>query len=188
MGLKNTKDTFGSVAKSFHWLSAFLVISLLFLGFFMGDIPKSTAWHKIAKNWHQLLGLFLLILVVLRSLWSLINIKPQSVGKPSKLELFLIKLTHTILYIFMFIIPVSGWIMSSAKGKLVKLPTLAGYHFAMPGIPLDINLAKLAHQLHEIFAWILVVLITLHVLAALKHHFIDKDNILKRILPNFNKL
>ncbi len=184
---KNSKIQFGVIAKFFHWFSALSIIFLIILGFFMGDITQSSNWHFIAKNSHQLLGIFFFIMICLRSIWYLINIQPKIPGKPSKLEQISAKLGHIALYLLMLILPLTGWVMSSAQGLSSKFPTIGNFYLVLPGIPYSRELTMLAHQYHTVFAWLTIVLSCIHIIAALKHHYINKDFVLRRMLPYRNK-
>ena len=182
MTILNRKNEYSPAFKLIHWLMAVGIILMLFAGFFMGDIPKTSDWHEIIKNIHRLAGLFLLFLAFIRVLIRLLSSVPDLPHSTPKIEQLLSKSTHLCLYLLIFMIPLSGWFMTTAVGKISKLPIIAGITLPMPFVPTSISLAKQANQLHELLSWCLIVLVSLHVLAALKHHFIDKDTILKRML------
>ena len=186
MQKRNSKVEFGYIAKFFHWFSAFAITLLLVLGFFMSDIPKASLWHAIAKNLHQLFGIAFLITTLIRIIWAAVNIQPQIPGKPSKFERMAAKFGHISLYVLMLALPLSGWLITSAKGVAKKLPTIGNYHLAIPGISKNFNLSKNVHLIHEILAWVIIIFIVLHIAAALKHHYINKNFVLRRMLPNRN--
>lgn len=177
MAFKNSNKQYGSIAKFFHWTIFFLVIVQIPIGFFWqftGD------FKAMVINWHKCLGLFILILVFLRLLWALYNPKPVlSHTMPS--EKMIERLVHGSLYVCLFLLPLSGWIVTTA---IDKPPRLLGYKLNLPGIPYNKTLATTFLSLHLLLIGIFSGLLVLHILAALKHHFVNKDNILRRMLPN----
>ncbi len=179
MSAFNTKAYYGSFAKFFHWTIALLIIGLLCVGLLMGGIADETLRYKI-YNIHKLTGLTVLLLVILRSLWALINIKPELPAHMSKLERLAEKIGHYALYLLMFAMPLSGWIMSSAAGYY---PTLCHFEFVMPFIHKSKPIASFANQAHEVMAYVLIVIVLGHIIAALRHHCVNKDNVLKRMMP-----
>lgn len=179
MKLGNTKDSYGIVSKSFHWVMALGIIFLLILGFYMHGLPSSP--DKFALyGLHKSIGAILLFLVILRFVWrvgGLIPLLPDNIPNWQKISANLI---HYALYGLMFLMPLSGWFMSSAAGYPVSI-------FGLVTLPALISpnreLVGLFKEFHEIFAWGIIALLVLHILAAVKHHFIDRDNILRRMLP-----
>ncbi len=181
MCFKNTLQTYGVVAKTFHWLMAILIIALLIVGLIMADMENSPDKFKLI-GLHKEIGITVLFLATLRLGWKVLDVSPllpSSIGKMAQLGA---KAAHLGLYVFMFAMPITGWLMSSAAGFPVSM---FGF-FIMPNLVApDKKFAHDMNELHETLAWILIVLIVLHVIAALLHHFYYKDNILRRMLPNF---
>lgn len=128
---------------------------------------------------HKLMGLTILGLVILRLLWALINPKPVLPAETFPLQKLAERLFHAMLYMFVILMPLAGWIGSVAEGRA---PYLGHVSFELP-IDQNKALADAAFNLHGTTAIILIVLISLHTLAALYHHFIRKDDILMRMLP-----
>lgn len=180
MTYKNTTNSYGSITKFFHWTVALAVISLLAVGFIMTNLPKDDFRYMIF-DYHKLFGLTVLLLMIARLAWMSINTKPALPEEISRWERFAATGTHHSLYSLLVLMPLSGWVMSTAAGYY---PKLAGWTLALPGIAKSKSTASTAGDIHEIIAWMLVVLVSVHVLAALKHHFIDKTNILVRMLPS----
>lgn len=175
MALKNTTEKYGSIAKFLHWLTALLIIVMLFIGYFMDN------WGSAAiYNLHKLIGLSILGLVLVRALWAIINRRPRLPDDMNKLEKFLAHCVQGLLYLCMFVMPLSGWAMSTAAGHY---PHIGSMIFPLPGIPLNQTLAGNLFAIHSTSAIILITLISLHILGALKHHFIDKNTVLKKMLP-----
>lgn len=181
MCLKNTLQTYGVIAKIFHWLMAVLIIVLLAVGLIMADMENSPDKFKLI-GLHKEIGIVVLFLASLRLGWKVLDVSPllpESIGKIAQLGA---KAAHFGLYTLMFAMPITGWLMSSAAGFPVSMFGL----FIMPNlIAPDKAFGKDMNELHETLAWVLMGLIALHVMAALLHHFYYKDNILRRMLPNF---
>ena len=178
MEIKNTENHFGFVAIILHWFMGVLVIGLLCLGLYMADLPSGLEKLKFVV-WHKEFGLLVLFLVCFRFLWRVININPSLAGLPWY-EKLAARVVHGALYVFMFAMPLTGWLMSSAAGHtpsffgLFDMPNLVGPNKALAG---------LFNEIHQYLAYTLIGLITLHTLGALKHHFIDRNNIFRRMLP-----
>ncbi len=180
MCLRNTLQTYGIIAKTFHWLMALLIITLLAVGFIMADMENSPDRFKLI-GLHKEIGIIVLGLVVLRLGWKILDVSPllPDIGR---LAQFGAKAVHSMLYALMFAMPLTGWLMSSAAGFPISM---FGW-FVMPNlIDPDKEFGKYMRELHGVFAWTLIGLIVLHLGAALIHHFYYRDNILRRMLPNF---
>ncbi|MBA3661258.1 MAG: cytochrome b [Gammaproteobacteria bacterium] len=177
MSYRNSLFSYGSVAKFFHWLIALLIIAMLIYGYFLENIPK--AYAGFAYNLHKMTGITIFALVVLRMLWGAINPKPMiPPGTPmwQRLSEYLV---HYTLYLCILAMPLAGWIGSSAAGKA---PHLGGINFMLP-IAQSKTISSASFFIHNNLAIIIIVLVSVHVLAALYHHFIKRDNILRRMLP-----
>lgn len=176
MHLKNTPTSYGSVAVSLHWLMAILLIFLIVIGIYMVNIPISLEKLKL-YGWHKEYGLLALALVIFRLIWRLLNITPY-LSIPL-LERIAARTVHWIFYVLMFALPITGWLMSSAAG----LPASFFGLFVLPDLIAANESTRLMLQnVHEWLGYILIAVIVLHTSAALKHHFINKDDILKRML------
>lgn len=179
MRWRNTTEHYGAVAIGFHWIIAILVIALLAVGLVMTDMKPGPDMFKIYAT-HKSLGIVVLSLAVLRLLWKLINPHLAALPSHQMWEKVLAKLAHLFLYFALIAMPISGWIMSSAKG----FPVSVFGWFTLPDLVApDKDLAKAANEFHELIAYALIGVIGLHVAGALKHHLIDKDGTLRRMLP-----
>lgn len=176
--LRNTAQSYGSIAKFFHWIIALLIIGLVFVGYFMGGISDKPTRISII-NAHKLTGLTVLALMILRAGWALINPKPLLPLATPTWERVLVRCAHLLLYAFVIAMPLSGWIGSVAAGYV---PHFANYVFNLPITP-DPALAKLAFLAHYVLAIIIIVFVVLHIVAALYHHYIKRDDILRRMVP-----
>ncbi len=175
--LKNTKTTYGSLAKFFHWTVFFLVAFMLVLGFFMDDVSDKTLKGEVF-NIHKLIGLTILLLMLLRATWASINPKPI-LFNAARWEYFLERLMHYTLYVVLIAMPLCGWVGSVSGGYT---PHLFSLNFNLP-IPQNKSLSDICFTIHNTLAVVIIVLVSLHILAALYHHFIKKDNILLRMMP-----
>ena len=178
MAARNTPHTYGWVAKLFHWVMAALMLGMLALGYYMSDLPKSPFKFDLYW-WHKSFGTLVLMLVAVRLAWKATNPRVTPVAMP-RWQILTAKSVHLALYLLMFAMPLSGLVMSSAFGFPVSFFGL----FTVPDmVAPDRALGSLAAEAHELGMYALFGLITLHVAGAFKHHFIDKDETLRRMLP-----
>ncbi len=181
MELKNSETRYGTITKTFHWVMALLVIMMLVMGLVMGGIEntKDKIW---VYGLHKSLGTTILALAVLRIVWHIVSRRPPLVAGLKKIEIFAAHAMHVFLYVSMLGMPLSGWLMSSAAGRSVSFFGL----FNLPDfIQPDQGLREVFGTIHEYLGYTLIICIALHAAAALKHHFINKDATLKRMLPFF---
>ena len=180
---RNTTSRFGVVAQGFHWVVALCVIGLLAVGLIMTEMKPGPDMFKIYAL-HKSVGITVLTLAVLRLLWKLTNAHPQALPTHQRWEKFLAKLVHMFLYFAIIGMPLSGWIMSSAKG----FPVSVFGWFTLPDLVTPSKeIGKLANEFHELTAYALIAAIGLHFVGALKHHVIDKDGTLRRMIPGLYK-
>jgi cytochrome b561 len=166
-------------AIALHWLVALGLIGTFALGFYMPDIPLSPTKLKLF-SWHKWAGVTLFSLVLIRLAWRLTHPVPPLPAATSDVLRFTSHAMHWLLYALMIAIPISGWLMGSAKGfqtvwfGVLPLPDL---------LPKDPALGDRLKDVHEVLNFTLLGLVIAHTGAALKHHFIDHDDVLTRILP-----
>jgi cytochrome b561 len=177
--LQNTAQTFGSVSKFLHWLIAFLVICMLFAGYFMGDIHNDSLKMTVI-NLHKLTGISILCLMLVRVLWALVNPKPVLPQGMSAFERMLELAGHFLLYGLIIAMPIAGWIGAVAGGYS---PHAGSIVLNLP-VPLSKTLSHWSFKIHGWLAISIIVMVSLHVLAALYHHFVRKDNVLLRMMPS----
>lgn len=176
MELKNSNTRFGLISILLHWVMGLLIIALLCIGFYMTSMPDVAQQYDL-YGWHKAFGILVLILAIIRVAWHICSERPALLIPAY--ERILARTTHGLLYTLMIIMPLSGWFMSSAAGKP---PSFFGL-FTLPAlVEKNKALSKLFSSVHEWVAYCLIALIILHILGALKHHFIDKNDILKRII------
>ncbi|MFO0456298.1 MAG: cytochrome b [Alphaproteobacteria bacterium] len=167
------------VAVALHWLMAICIIGMLLLGFFWEDIA-SRDLKIFAINFHKSLGLTLLLLAFFRLYWRLRHPAPALPETMPTLERKAARTAHIALYVLMIAIPLSGWMYVSA---LAKYPTVYFGLFTIPHLPIPKSMKGFFYESHELLAYGLIALLSLHLLAAMKHHFFDKNDVLRRILP-----
>jgi cytochrome b561 len=171
------------VAMALHWSLALSLAGLFCVGVYMTDLPFSP-WRLKLYNWHKWAGITFLTLSVLRLLWRITHRPPALPAAITQAmpdwQARAYHATHHLLYLLFFAVPLLGWAYSSAAGfpivwfGQITLPDLLGA---------DKALAELIKPLHKLAALALVALAGLHVAAALKHHWIDRDGLLLRMLP-----
>lgn len=178
MSLLSTRQQWGSVAKFFHWITALIILGNGVFGLCM-DLAANPM-QKI--NWlalHKSIGLTVLALLLLRLLWRLVDKHPAEDPAP-RWQQWAARAVHLALYVLIMMIPMSGWWLNSVAGK----PLQFFKQFNLPAIAeANPDLKHQAHETHEYLFWILIVLLVVHVGGALKHHLIDRDNTLRRMLP-----
>lgn len=163
-------------SKLTHWSSALIILGLLFLGFYMTSLAFSD-FKLDLYLWHKSFGLLVLVLLVLRLFFVTVFKKPKPLSSHSAFERFLARLVHYVLYGALLLMPLSGWVMSSAGDYTVQF---FGLHL-QDIVQKDEALFERAKRFHEFLSFALIAAISLHVLGALKHHFIDRDETLKRM-------
>ena len=168
------------LAKSLHWLMALMILGLLALGFYMSDLPLSPEKLQL-YSWHKWAGVTVFVLVWLRLAWRITHRPPALPDNMSPLMQWGAHAGHLMLYALMIAIPLSGWLMSSAKGVQTvwfgvwPIPDLIGKNK---------ELGRSLAELHEVLSIGLLLLIAGHAAAALFHHFFHKDDTLRRMLPS----
>lgn len=173
----NTRYTHTAI--TLHWLIALLIFAAFPLGVYMHDLPLSPYKLRL-YSYHKWIGVTVFVLAAIRLAWRATHRPPAMPENMPNWEKFAAHATHYALYVLIFIIPVSGWLMSSAKGfqtvwfGVLPLPDLVGK---------DKALGDLLHEVHEVLNFLLLGLVAGHVGAALKHHLIERDDILARMLP-----
>lgn len=172
-----------AVAMALHWLLALLILALFVLGVYMTDLPFSPTRLKL-YNWHKWAGVSLLLLTILRLGWRLTHRPPTL---PAAIRQAMpawqtraYHATHHLMYLLFFAVPLLGWAYSSAAG----FPIVWFGQISLPDLlPADKALAESIKPLHKLAALALMALAGLHIAAALKHHWLDRDGLLQRMLP-----
>lgn len=177
-------QSYTRTAKFLHWLVAFGLIATFSVGFYMQGLSLSPEKLKL-YSWHKWAGISLFILIVIRLAWRISHPAPALPDTMKPIEKFIAHAGHGLLYALMLIIPISGWLMSSALG----VQTVWFGVLPLPDLVLkNETLGELLLNLHVIFNYTLLLAVIGHIAAALQHHFIKKDQILKRMLPFTSKV
>jgi len=165
-------------AIALHWLAGVLILCGFALGLWLKDLPVSPQMLRL-YGYHKWFGITVFLLALLRLIWRHTYPAPLPVAMP-EWQRRAATATHALLYAFMLVIPLSGWIYSSATGVqvvylgLVPLPDL---------VPKDKSLATVLKAVHITLNYTLLALVAVHAGAALKHHWVDRDDVLRRMLP-----
>ncbi len=166
-----------------HWLMALALIGLFAFGLYMSDLPLSPEKLKF-YSWHKWAGVTLFLFAIVRLAWRITHRAPALPSAMGRLEQLVAHGGHGMLYLLMFAIPLSGWLMSSARGFQTVM-------FGIWPIPDLLTKDKEVGQLLQTVHWglnmFLAAVVVGHVLAALKHHFKDQDDVLTRMLPRHGK-
>jgi cytochrome b561 len=182
MTIENREDCYGVIAILFHWSMAFLVIGLAALGLYMVTLPDAgfTTKKVTLVLYHKEFGVLVLVLLAIRLAWRVTQVLPRLVeGLPDWQEIAA-RFVHLSFYALLCALPMTGWLMSSAAGIPVSFFGL----FMLPDfVHRDDDLFHRFMDIHKWLGYALILLIFVHAGAALRHHFISKDDTLRRMLP-----
>lgn len=164
------------VARTLHWVMAILILFNLWLGLFHESLPG--AWKVMPV--HKSVGLTVLALTIARLLWRVAHRPPPMPAAMPGWEKAAANVTHGLFYAFMLLVPLSGWIMSSPGDR----PLNWFFLFDVPkfAVAKGDAIVGIAHEGHEIMGYAWAALIVLHIAAALRHHFVLKDGVMRRML------
>ncbi|MGK2739389.1 cytochrome b [Tepidicaulis sp. LMO-SS28] len=179
MSWKNTETRYGTLSIAIHWLMFVLIASVYAAIELREFYPKGSETRELFKQWHFMLGLSVFVLVWLRIAARAIGGTPRITPPLPRWQAILAKLVHLALYIFMVAMPLAGWVILSAAGKPVPF-----FGLELPALTAENeDLSKLVKEWHGTIGTTGYVLIGIHTLAALIHHYIQKDNTLTNMLP-----
>lgn len=182
MKIKDSTQRYGFMTKILHWTTAILFICQYYWVYWKRYVlpEKSELGVYYIRGLHKPIGVCILIIGIFFIAWRIMNSRPAPPAHSPAWERRAAKLTHAFLYLSMLVMPLSGILMSMAGGYPIDM-------FGQFQLPMLIaknkELSSALYQVHELTSYVVIGLFTLHVIAALKHHWIDKDNILVRILP-----
>jgi cytochrome b561 len=177
-----TPERYTRTAIALHWLMALMIFSAFPLGVYMHDLPLSPTKLQLF-SYHKWLGITILIAAAARLAWRVTHPAPAMLAMP-RWQQVAAHGTHHLLYLLLFAIPLSGWLMSSAKGfqtvwfGVLPLPDLVGKNK---------ELGDLLKEVHEMLNFGLLLLVGAHIAGALKHHFIEHDDTLRRMTFRYRK-
>ncbi len=185
MPIQNTPTSYGGIAKTFHWLTALLILTAIPLGLYANGLPYDTgealAWKAQIFSLHKTVGIAAFAVALLRILWALTQPKPAPLHPDRRAETWLAETAHWTLYISLVVVPLSGWIHHAATTGFA--PILWPLGQSLPLVPKSEAIADLFAATHFVFTKILAVAVLLHIAGAMKHLLVDKDQTLQRMLP-----
>lgn len=170
-------DRYDRGAIAFHWVIAALVLFNLWLGLFHDSLPSD--WKVMPV--HKSVGVTVLVLTLGRIAWRLTHKPPHLPGHMAGWEKSLTKAVHFIFYALLLVLPLTGWLLSSNPEK--PRPIEWFFLFELPVLPATPDIARAAHEAHEILGLTMAALVVIHIAAALRHHFLLRDRVLARMLP-----
>ncbi len=176
MAVKDTAEGYGLVSRWLHWGMALAIFVVFGIGYWMVGLDYQSPYYRIGPDIHRSVGILLLLVLGLRVLWRVLNVKPSD----TELTAFESKASHFVhwaFYALLAAIMVSGYFISSADGQAVDVFNW----FSVPAITKQPGLETTAGFYHRWLAYATLALTALHTIAALKHHFSDKDQILRRM-------
>ena len=182
MQIKNDKRGWGLLSIALHWLVALTVFGLFGLGLWMTGLDYYHAWYQQGPDLHRSIGAVLFAVLLVRVAWRAANSNPETLPNHRRWEVGLAHTVHLLLYLLLFALVTSGYLISTADGRAIEVFG----SLQIPAYPLGIeNQEDIAGAVHWYLALTLMTLVGLHAAGAVKHHFIDRDETLKRMLrPN----
>ncbi|MGX9275051.1 cytochrome b [Pantoea ananatis] len=179
MLLRNSPGRYGWLSIFLHWSMALVIYAMFALGLWMVGLSYYDTWYHNAPEIHKSIGVILMLVLIIRLIWRVVSPPPKPLSSYSPLVRITAVMAHGLLYGLLIAILFSGYLISTADGKPVSV---FGW-FSLPAVLTGAGeQADLAGDIHLWLAWSIVILSVLHGLAALKHHFIDRDTTLKRML------
>ncbi len=175
----NTQSSYGLISIIIHWLTAVTVFGMFALGLWMVDLTYYDEWYRSAPLVHKGVGVMLLLVTLFRLLWRRLNISPAPVAEHKPVERTLAKIAHIMLYILLFSLMLTGYLISTADGRALEVFNWFSIPATISGIE---HQEDIAGDIHELLAFTLIAFVLLHAAGAIKHHVFDKDNTLKRML------
>lgn len=179
MQLRNSSSRYGLVSRVLHWGVALTVFGLFGLGLWMMGLDYYDSWRKAGPDLHKSIGLVLFAAMLVRVIWRFVSPPPAPLASYSRLTRIGAAFGHLFLYVALFAVMTAGYLISTADGVGIPVFGLFEVPALISGLPQQ---AETAGQIHFYLAWAIVIFAVLHGLAALKHHFIDRDVTLKRML------
>ncbi len=183
MSVSNTPRSYGTVTKTFHWVTAGLILVIAPLGIIAERLPYATDAELAVKaqlfSAHKTLGVIVFAVALARILWALTQTKPGDLNHAHKVQSALAAVAHWTLYISLVAVPLTGWVHHAATSGFAPLWLPIGQN--LPFVPKSESIAETMAALHWLFGKIMIASILLHIAGALKHHFIDKDATLQRM-------
>ena len=176
MKFRNNKQSYGLLAKIFHWLTFFILIAQLPLGIYLNNLEFSD-FKLTVENIHILIGMTIFYITIFRLIWKSINIFPKNNPSISTIQIIAARISHWLFYVTLLTITLTGMLKLLMAGEEVNF-ILMRYESDY----IDYNLAELFHTIHSVSAYFLILLFVIHILAVIYHHYFLNDAILKKML------
>lgn len=193
MSLVDSDAQYGGITKTLHWLTALLILTAIPLGIVASGLstdilaPGSEANEedisqaRLLFSIHKTVGVTIFFVALIRIIWAVAQTRPRPLSTHNRTSIFLAKTVHWLLYGSLLLVPLSGWSLHSAAPGFAQI--LWPFGQSLPFVPTSTRFAEMFAGLHVVLERVLVLAIFLHVIASLKHHFIDRDHTLRRMLP-----
>ncbi|TVZ39450.1 cytochrome b561 [Alteromonadaceae bacterium 2753L.S.0a.02] len=177
--LRNSEQNYGWLTIAIHWVTAVTVVGLFTLGLWMKSLDYYDPAYRLAPEWHKSIGVLLVVLTLFRLVWRFKSGVPRELNTHKAWEIVIAKLVHWYLYAAIISMFFSGYLITTAKGQSLEI----FWSLSIPAVITGVDsLEYVAEEVHEVSAYSIIAIAALHALAALKHHFLDKDMTLKRML------
>lgn len=180
MPASNTASSYGTVTKVFHWVTALLILTVIPLGLIAEDLPFDAPLKVQLFSIHKTLGVIIFFVALGRILWALTQTKPGDLHPDRRVETLVAHIVHWLLYISLVAVPLTGWLHHAATAGFA--PILLPIGQDLPFVPKSESIAAVFAGLHWLWSKVMIVSILLHFVGALKHHLIDKDATLRRMM------
>jgi len=179
MSMSNTPSAYGWLHILLHWLIAVIVVFLFFLGLWMTSLDYYSPWYRIAPDVHKSVGVIMILLMLFRLFWRFLSGVPQALPNHQPWEKISAHFVHIFFYVALLSMFFSGYLITTAEGQALEV-----FGFVqIPALITDVeSLEHTAQDVHETSAFIIIGVMVLHALAAIKHHVVDKDRTLLRML------
>jgi cytochrome b561 len=177
---RNSKTDWGWLAKAFHWVGAAMILILLVHGWWMTHMtPRPERLANYA--WHSALGYDLLVLLILRLLWRWLNPRPELPADLRRWEHVAARLAHAGLYVLMFAVSLTGWMVATTF-RVPMTKDLLGIDVPPLVTAVDRSVRQWIEESHMVLAYVLAAVVLIHIVAALRHHFVKHNEVLRRMI------
>ncbi len=177
MSLRNTEENYGLVARFLHWSMAVAIFAMFALGLWMRSLDYYSPWYKTAPDIHKSIGILLLMALLFRFIWRFANTRPSD-AYLEPFERIISHIVHWVFYLLLLVHMSTGYLISTVDGRAISV---FGW-FDVPSLYEQKGLEEQVGFIHEYLSYSLMALAALHIAAALKHHFVDGDVTLRRML------
>ena len=183
---------YSAVSIVFHWTIAVLIVAMIFYGWWMEDLREvapeqvSYAFLGSAFNWHKTVGILILVLSLARLAWRLGHPAPPLPAETPGYQRVIARGTHVVFYAIMIGVPIGGYVTASAYGDLFPIKLFDAIELPKLPVPQTQDFQEFSGNAHGSAAWVIIAVLALHVIGALKHHIVDRDGVLTRMIPGLN--